>query len=887
MPRLSFLVCLLSFAVTPLLGDALAAEPGAKLFFACRQDNDLWRVTSDAQIPAARFDTPTAAVEAAPDGSGVLLLADDYPKRTVPLDNTLFGSAAKKRLRLYVEFPAALPDTTVGRVRKTELERVVVAADIFGKSLQPMQLLAVHDCHFVELEAPKPYLVAAKVAGFDTAVYGLADVKAWPILFEHPRGGILVSTTKLSQFVTARYGTKPAMQAIWSMVFAWLRPEAPAVTLDWTPTVRPTYGRQAQLPADAVRQAIIRGVDWHTKARLLLDAEFQDRYVEDREACVVKNAPQPTKKSREDRAAGDGEFGVLEGFSSRISYQGKQPIRWWLRTDSNGESTLAFALRSKLDGDPRSRRIAGNLADWLYFNSPFFQKDTAKANCGLSYWGTGTPGLYGDNDIKGILGCLGTAAVLQSDRWDESLARNILGNFRTTGIHGFRGGALNNKDLLARGWESYWRSKTIHYAPHYEAWIWAAYLWLYDKTKDRLLLDRTRSAIGMMMDAYPDKWRWTNGIQQERGRMLLTLAWLIRVDDQPRHRAWLKRIADDMQKCQDACGGIREELGDLKMGSYRPSRSNAEYGTTEAPLIEHNGDPVCDMLYTCNFTFLGLHEAAAATGEARYREMADKLADFLVRIQITSQAHPELDGGWFRTFDYDKWDYWGSNADAGWGAWSIEVGWTQAWIPTVLALRELGLNLWDASKGSQVAKHWDKCRQEMLSDAMIERAMDPAIRHAALRKTVTLATPPSARYSGRGSAGLVDGLVSHSGSTPEWLGFEGKDLDATIDLGQTMPITSLSAEFFQSTIVGIFMPRQVEFSVSDDGKTFRQVNVAKPKTGSGQTGSQSELIDAGPLKTTGRYVRVHAENFGVLPPGHRSAGRAAWLFVDEILVNRP
>ena len=25
----------------------------------------------------------------------------------------------------------------------------------------------------------------------------------------------------------------------------------------------------------------------------------------------------------------------------------------------------------------------------------------------------------------------------------------------------------------------------------------------------------------------------------------------------------------------------------------------------------------------------------------------------------------------------------------GWGAWSIETGWTQAWIPTVLAMREL------------------------------------------------------------------------------------------------------------------------------------------------------------------------------------------------------
>ncbi|MCX7427485.1 MAG: hypothetical protein NTW96_17885 [Planctomycetia bacterium] len=94
--------------------------------------------------------------------------------------------------------------------------------------------------------------------------------------------------------------------------------------------------------------------------------------------------------------------------------------------------------------------------------------------------------------------------------------------------------------------------------------------------------------------------------------------------------------------------------------------------------------------------------------------MADRLAEFLIRIQITSEAHPKLDGGWFRAFDYERWDYWGSNADHGWGAWSIEVGWTQAWIPTVLAMRELKLNLWDLTGRSRIARHWEKTRREML-----------------------------------------------------------------------------------------------------------------------------------------------------------------------------
>lgn len=60
--------------------------------------------------------------------------------------------------------------------------------------------------------------------------------------------------------------------------------------------------------------------------------------------------------------------------------------------------------------------------------------------------------------------------------------------------------------------------------------------------------------------------------------------------------------------------------------------------------------------------------------------------------------------------------YFGSNADSGWGAWSIEVGWTQAWIPAVLTMRELNKNLWDISKESNVNRHFELIRNQMIPD---------------------------------------------------------------------------------------------------------------------------------------------------------------------------
>lgn len=124
-------------------------------------------------------------------------------------------------------------------------------------------------------------------------------------------------------------------------------------------------------------------------------------------------------------------------------------------------------------------------------------------------------------------------------------------------------------------------------------------------------------------------------------------------------------------------------------------------------MIQRNGDPACDLFYTCNFAFLGLHEAAAATGDPFYSDAENKLAEFLCRIQIESEAHPELAGGWFRAFDYRRWDYWASASDWGWGPWSIETGWTQSWICSVLAMRHMNTSLWDVTGLIELGTHLD------------------------------------------------------------------------------------------------------------------------------------------------------------------------------------
>jgi hypothetical protein len=273
---------------------------------------------------------------------------------------------------------------------------------------------------------------------------------------------------------------------------------------------------------------------------------------------------------------------------------------------------------------------------------------------------------------------------------------------------------LDEKPLQQHGWRYFYDAETVNYAPHFEAYLWACFIWAYDKTRYFPFVERTKNAIRMTIAACPNEWRWTNGLQQERARMLLPLAWLTRIEDTPEHRQWLKHIAKDLLALQDESGAIREQLGSGTLGMFGPPKSNDAYGTSEAPVIQENGDSACDLLYTSNFAFLGLHEAAAATGDAFYLQAEDKLAEFLCRIQVRSSAHPELDGAWFRAFDFKRWDYWASNSDWGWGPWSIETGWTQAWITSVLAMRRLKTSLWGLTANSQIARHMDKLLPAMM-----------------------------------------------------------------------------------------------------------------------------------------------------------------------------
>ncbi|MCP4782921.1 MAG: hypothetical protein GY878_05145, partial [Fuerstiella sp.] len=70
------------------------------------------------------------------------------------------------------------------------------------------------------------------------------------------------------------------------------------------------------------------------------------------------------------------------------------------------------------------------------------------------------------------------------------------------------------------GWEYFAARRSIAPWPQREAWAWACYLWLYDKTRYQPLLDQARNALRMTMQRYPDGWgNALHEMQMERGRI--------------------------------------------------------------------------------------------------------------------------------------------------------------------------------------------------------------------------------------------------------------------------------------------------------------------------------------------------------------------------------
>ena len=150
---------------------------------------------------------------------------------------------------------------------------------------------------------------------------------------------------------------------------------------------------------------------------------------------------------------------------------------------------------------------------------------------------------------------------------------------------------------------------------------------------------------------------------------------------------------------------------------------------------------------------------------------------------------------------------------------------------------------------------------------------------------VELLQPTHKNYTYNGGATLTDGLLGDKGfGTGRWLGFSGNDLEAVIDLKQNTDVSSVSLNTCVDKGSWIFDARNIEVSVSADGKTFTKVASKSLPALEEQTPDNIYTYELTFPQTTTRYVKVTATSEHNIPEWHGGKGKPAFLFVDEISI---
>lgn len=257
--------------------DVAAAAPS--LLFVAKADNDiLVAARSGSGSTAKVFGTIDAALAVAATGDGLLVMAERMlPSNPgVPQNGTgvsvspaQWTTMKAKELSVFIEFPAHLPGaSTPLPVAQTLFERVVVSPNASGlvAPLGALDLLHPHKhVDFAVLPAsllPHAQLVLAKVAGFDTACFGLPAANATHPFLVEASPSLLIAATQLSYCRRRRFAPSDRWMAVISRVLsfasggAWQPPAAPL----WVPSVTTSFNSTEPLPSDAERQAVIRGV---------------------------------------------------------------------------------------------------------------------------------------------------------------------------------------------------------------------------------------------------------------------------------------------------------------------------------------------------------------------------------------------------------------------------------------------------------------------------------------------------------------------------------------------------------------------------------------------------------------------------------------------------
>jgi len=382
----------------------------------------------------------------------------------------------------------------------------------------------------------------------------------------------------------------------------------------------------------------------------------------------------------------DGSEGVYEAVDAHTGR-----LRYWLRTDCNVQSAFAFYLAGKLLRRPvllkRSHRI------WEYLLRNNYQ-DTRSRSLTRGFWTWSQPPqnqkfqIWVDDNSWAALVSFWFYRLTGEDAFRKRGMATIDAFLRfrhqKNGLHW---ASFSSNEVQRRGVDYFTKRpipKGDYYSAstHFAGGIISSMAWAFSMTGERKYLDGAAEICRHVLThvpRYQDVYYFSH--TQADARLLLPLAILCRLHPSGKWEKPLNATIQRLASYLTPCGALQERHPLKKLPS-----------TIDIPSVTRDGEPICDLLYSMNFALFNLWFTHGLTGHKDALSLFRRMADFLCRIQINS-SNPRIHGGWARSFDYQAGEYYGSNADRGWGPYVMETGWTNSIITGALTMHELNFDV--------------------------------------------------------------------------------------------------------------------------------------------------------------------------------------------------
>lgn len=156
-----------------------------------------------------------------------------------------------------------------------------------------------------------------------------------------------------------------------------------------------------------------------------------------------------------------------------------------------------------------------------------------------------------------------------------------------------------------------------------------------------------------------------------------------------------------------------------------------------------------------------------------------------------------------------------------------------------------------------------------------------AIRSVA--KAPVLATPASPTYAKGHPNELTNRCIGETDYRYNWLGFQGADLQATVQL-KADSIAHIAISFLQDQQSWVFFPERVVFEISENGTFFQKVQEETFVIRQDGKKAVKTVEVTLPQPRAAQYVRITAVNIKTCPTWHTCNGNPCWIFADEIIV---